>query len=251
VGMTCAECGAECADVTQLCVRCGAPVAGQRPAIGDPGSAAAGDGSLRGAAPVTVVRPAARTAAEAYAPGRGDKVPGSIRRVRRGYSYLGWGAVFGGWALIMAAVYFSDLSGAADPPWYFYAGLALWVYAAVLFGMAIRLSMFLRRASDASSATVTASRRGGRALVLDAPRDGYASGLRVRCAWWSAPEMLMPGEIVTLYGRPGGTPRISRPASGPGATTCAGAADPRQPRLGRGGGGHGHRSSAVVDGLPD
>lgn len=256
--MRCAECGAECADLTQLCVQCGAPVAGQRSAIGDPGSAVAGGGALRDAVPVAVVSPARQQAAEPYVPGRGAKVPGPIRRVRRGYSYLGLGAFFGGWALLMAATYFSELSSAVASL-YDYAVPALWVCAAVLFGMAIRLSMFLGRASDASSATVTASRRGGRTLVLDAPRDGYPSGLRVRRPWWSAPEMLLPGEVVALYGRPGGTgrvlvsspaqgsavvgrgrrrpapppprragriPRISQPASGPGDTIAVGARRP-------------------------
>jgi hypothetical protein len=135
--------------------------------------------------------------------------------VRRGYAYLGLGAVFGGWALLMAATYFSELSSAVASL-YGYPGLALWVCAAVLFGLAIRLSMFLGRASDASSATVTVCRRGGRTLVLDAPGDGYPSGLRVRRPWWSVSEMLLPGEVVALYGRPGGTGRVlvSRPAPG-------------------------------------
>jgi hypothetical protein len=148
-------------------------------------------------------------------PGRGGKVPAPIRRVRRGYSYLGLGAVFGGWVLIMVGGYFFNLSYAFDLR-YLYAALALWVCAAILFGLAIRLSMFLRRAHDASSATVTAFRRGGRTLMLDAPRDGYPSGLRVRRVWWATPEALLPGETVTLYGRPGSTGRVlvSSPARG-------------------------------------
>src|SRR5262249_43817532 len=146
---------------------------------------------------------------------RGGKVPAPIRRTRRGYSYLGWGAVFGGWALITAGGYFFNLYSTYDFR-YLYAGLALWLCAAILFVLAIRLSMFLRRPSDASRATVRDCRRGGRILMLDAPRDGYPSGLQVRLPWWAAPEMLLPGENVMLYGRPGAVGRllVSSPARG-------------------------------------
>jgi DivIVA domain-containing protein len=186
-------------------------------------AAAAGDGAVRTVLPMVAVSPGVPTAPEPYVPGRDDKVPAPIRRVRRGYWYLSWGAVFGGWALVMAAGYCYDLYQSFDLRYlyagflrYLYAGLALWVCAAILFGLAVRFSRLVRRASDAGSATVVASRHGGRTLVLDAPHDGYPSRLKVRRAWWAGPEMLMPGETVTLYGRPSGVGRVlvSSPARG-------------------------------------
>ena len=54
-------------------------------------------------------------------------------------------------------------------------------------------------------------------LMLDAPCDGYPSGLKVRLAWWAEPEMLQPGEKVTFYGRRGGGGRCwsaARPRAG-------------------------------------
>src|SRR5262245_59803536 len=118
--MQCAECGVQSADVTQLCVQCGAPVAGQRSVPAEPATA-----TVRASLPGTAAGPAGQTAPEPYVPGRGDKVPAPIRRTRRGYSYLGWGAVFGGWALITAGGYFFNLYSTYDFR-YLYAGLALW-----------------------------------------------------------------------------------------------------------------------------
>jgi hypothetical protein len=148
-----------------------------------------------------------QTPPEPYAPGRGEEVPATIRRVGRGYSYLGWGAVFGGWAIFMVGGYLADLNNEYDLR-YLYAAIALCVCAAVLFGQHIRWSRFLRRPADGCSATVKACQRGGRTLVLYSPWDGYPSGLRVRLAWWAEPEMLLPGESVTFYGRPGGVGRL-------------------------------------------
>jgi hypothetical protein len=119
---------------------------------------------------------------------------------------MGWAAAFGGWALIMVGGYFSELG--TPKTWFIYAGLGLWVLAAILFGQRIRLSMFLRRPADACGATVSACQRGGRALMLDAPLDGYPSGLEVRLAWWAEPEMPLPGESVTVYGPPDGVGRL-------------------------------------------
>jgi len=38
--------------------------------------------------------------------GPGAKVPAWLRRVPRGYSWMAWGAVFGGWALVAVGGYF-------------------------------------------------------------------------------------------------------------------------------------------------
>ena len=53
-----------------------------------------------------------------------------------------------------------------------------------------------------------ASKRGGRTLILDIPRDGTGRGYQplseVRLALWMKAGMLVPGETVTVYGGPGG-----------------------------------------------
>ena len=68
----------------------------------------------------------------------------------------------------------------------------------------IRFSRLLRQPSDPRTATVTASKRGGRTLILDTTPGGYQPLSEVRLALWTKAEMLMPGERVTVYGRPGG-----------------------------------------------
>ena len=72
----------------------------------------------------------------------------------------------------------------------------------------IRFSRLLRRPSDPRTATVTASKRGGRTLILDIPRDGTGRGYQplseVRLALWTKAGMLVPGERVTVYGGSGG-----------------------------------------------
>jgi hypothetical protein len=128
---------------------------------------------------------------------------------------MAWGAVFGGWALVAVGGYFQNLSSPSDR-WYFLAGIVPGVLAVILFGQHIRWSLFFRRPSPASSATVTACQHGGRALMLDAPCDGYPSGLKVRLAWWAEPEILQPGEKVTFYGRRGGVGRLLVSSSAPG-----------------------------------
>jgi DivIVA domain-containing protein len=68
----------------------------------------------------------------------------------------------------------------------------------------IRFSGLLRRPSDPHTATVMASKRGGRTVALDINPGGYQPLSEVRLALWTKAEMLMPGESVTVYGRPGG-----------------------------------------------
>jgi DivIVA domain-containing protein len=71
-----------------------------------------------------------------------------------------------------------------------------------------RFSGLLRRPSDPRTATVTASKRGGRTLILDIPRDstgrGYQSLSEVRLALRTKAGMLVPGETVNVYGGSGG-----------------------------------------------
>jgi hypothetical protein len=67
-----------------------------------------------------------------------------------------------------------------------------------------RFSRLLRRHSDPRNATVTASKHGGRTLILDIlPRNGTRRGYQplseVRLALWTKAEILMPGETVKIY----------------------------------------------------
>ena len=142
-----------------------------------------------------------------YVPGRGDEVPPGLRGVLQGYSWMAWGVVFCGWALLMADAYVDNMNSTSDPR-FLLASIAPAVLAAVLFGQHIRWSWFLRRPRDARGATVAACQHGGHALMLDASCDGYLPGLQVRLPWWTGPEMLLPGEGVTLYGRPSGAGRL-------------------------------------------
>jgi hypothetical protein len=63
-----------------------------------------------------------------------------------------------------------------------------------------RFSRLLRRPSDPRTATVMASKRGGRTLILDTIPGGYQPLSEVRPALWTKAEMLMPGETVNVYG---------------------------------------------------
>ena len=212
--MTCLECGVECAEAVQVCVRCAAPVAGPESlaadsAVGMVRSAAGYDASA------ATAHATGLTLQEPYVPGRGGQFPSGLRRVLRGYSWMAWGAVLGGWAVSMAAAYFENLGDPFDYR-YLFPIIAAGMLAAVLFGLQIRWSWFLRRPRDRSNATVAACQRGGRALLLDAPWDGFSSGLVVRLAWWAEPETLLPGESVTYYGRRGGVGRVLVNSSTPG-----------------------------------
>lgn len=194
--------------------RCSTPAARQKSVAADLAADAIGD-APGGATPTATAASAdGHAPPESYAPGRGDKIPAQLRRMRRGYSYLGLGALFGGWALLMIGNYFVENN--EFDLWYFFSGLALWGCAAISFGLRIRLSRFLRRPADGSSAIVTACQRSGRTLVLYAPCDGCPSGLKVRLAWWAGPETLLPGESVTFCGRPSGVGLllVSSPARG-------------------------------------
>ena len=192
--------------------RLAAQVSGRR----EPLAAGPESGAADTAAEPATAGATGETFPKLYAPVRpGAEVPAWLRRVPRGYSWMAWGAVFGGWALVAVGGYFQGLSSPSDR-WYFLAGIAPGVLAAVLFGQHIRWSLFFRRPGQASSAMVTACRHGGRMLMLDAPCDGYPSGLKVRLAWWAEPEMLQPGEKVTFYGRRGGLGPLLVSSSAPG-----------------------------------
>jgi len=78
------------------------------------------------------------------------------------------------------------------------------VLASLALQARIRFSRLLRWPSDPRTATVTASKRGGRTLILDTIPGGYQPLSEVRLALWTKAEMLMPGETVDVYGGSGG-----------------------------------------------
>jgi DivIVA domain-containing protein len=189
--MRCTECGAETADA-QFCVRCGAPTC-QRP----PGAGVASN-----AAGWAVPTPADASTARwvpptPYVPGSGGWVPPQIRRALRGYAGVALGAFVAGGACAVAGIKYG---GQSDWPWLV---MLLWLWAGISLARRIRFSRLLRWPGDARAATVTAGGHGGRLLVLEVPRDGHLSQLEVRLPWWTAPEILLPGESVALYGREG------------------------------------------------
>src|SRR6516162_7535783 len=98
VQMTCLECGVERAEAVQVCARCGAPVAGPESTAADSPVGMVCSAAGHDASAVTA-NATEQTSQEPYIPGRGAKVPPGLRRVLRGYSWMAWGAVFGGWAL--------------------------------------------------------------------------------------------------------------------------------------------------------
>jgi hypothetical protein len=203
----CRECGTEAVETMSACAQCGTPVSWQSPVINRPAASVISDDAGGAELPGTAAGADGQVGTEPYAPGRRLPVPAPIRRMLRGYIYLGLGLVLGGVALCMVGGYFDNVDNSYDLR-YLYVALALWVFAGVFFAKRIRVSLFLRRPADAASGTVAAHKRGGRTLVLYSPWDGHSSELRVRVAWWAAPETLLPGESVTLYGRPAGVGRL-------------------------------------------
>ena len=149
-------------------------------------------------------------------PGSGARVPAQLRLVLAGYVGIACGlfvcALFC-FALAVGIFVFVFVDG--DEPASVVGVLAfLWC----VFGFAragvqalqvgIRFSRLLRRPSDPHTATVTASKRGGRRLILDlVPRDGTGRGYQrlfeVPLAMWLKAGMLVPGETVNVYVGPG------------------------------------------------
>jgi hypothetical protein len=166
---------------------------------------------------------------ELYVPGSGDRVPAELRLVLGRYIGIACGLFASALACATAFAFlflYVSLPLGARPNFF-----ADDIYVAndmqgLLFGLAfaalcggawvgavkgvqalkarIRFSRLLRQPSDPRTATVTASKRGGRTLVLDTTPGGYQPLFEIRLALWTKAEMLMPGERVTVYGRPGG-----------------------------------------------
>ena len=163
---------------------------------------------------------------EPYVPGSGDRVPAELRLVLAGYAGIACGLFAGALACATAfAVLFLSLPTCRLPTtttsptiagdvvrlvlrcalvWGWGGGLAGAVKGVQALKARIRFSRLLRRPSDPRTATVTASKGGGRTLILDTIPGGYQRLSEVRLALWTKAEMLMPGERVTVDGRPGG-----------------------------------------------
>jgi DivIVA domain-containing protein len=167
---------------------------------------------------------------EPYLPGSGDRVPAELRLVLAGYAGVACGlfaaalacaTVFTFLFLWMSLPNFSlpvvdDIYIANDVQGMLFgfsfvalwggAGAGAWVGAVKgvqALKARIRFSRLLRRPSDPRTATVTASKRGGRTLGLDTAPGGYQPLSEVRLALRTKAEILMPGERVTVYGGPG------------------------------------------------
>ena len=168
---------------------------------------------------------------EPYVPGSGARVPAQLRLVLAGYVGVACGLFVGALAC-GAAVFLSfftdyvfDFVDYVDPDGGVVAeliGTAIYTGSFLAVGACIcglwralktlkagiRFSRLLRRPSDARTATVMALERGGRTLILDSnPRDGTGRGYQplseVRLALWLKAGMLVPGEGVKVYDRPG------------------------------------------------
>ena len=218
--MRCRECAAEVAVTARVCSGCGAPIVGQPPVVADTVVAdtvvVAGISDAAGKAVPAGV--AEQALPEPYVPGSGDRVPAELRLVLAGYVGIAGGLFAAALACVAAAalVFFVDPYDLVDDTiWqlllaltacFLGFGLALGALEALKAGN--RFSSLLQRPGDPHTATVMASKRGGRTLMLDIPWDGTGRGYQplseVHLALWMKAGMLVPGERVTVYGGPGG-----------------------------------------------
>ena len=194
--MRCRECAAEVAVTARVCPRCGAPIVGQPPVVADAvvtdtAVGAVSDTAVSDAAGKAVPAGVAEQAPpEPYVPGSGDRVPAELRLVLAGY--VGIAVWFVRWRLGLRRGCSSfSFSLSTTSTWATIvrpASLAVMAFAGA-FGVVwaglrralealkarIRFSRLLRRPSDPRTATVTASKRGGRTLILDIPQDAPAA----------------------------------------------------------------------------
>jgi DivIVA domain-containing protein len=164
-----------------------------------------------------IARVAEQPMPEPYVPGSGERIPVELRLVLAGYVGIAGGLFAAALALAAPAVFL--FAFADSNPQYDYLGnvgllaLLLCLAGFALAGSAlearIRFSRLLRLPGDPHTATVMASERGGRTLILDIPRAGTGRGYQplfpeVRLASWTKAGMLVPGERVKIYGGLGG-----------------------------------------------
>jgi DivIVA domain-containing protein len=253
VPMRCRECASEVAAAARVCSRCGAPIVGQQPVVADmvfgaDSDTADSDTAVSHAAGKAVpAGVAGRAPPERYVPGSGAKLPAELRLVLVGYTGIACGWFAGALACAAPAIFFLFFVDDVDLgddwigllPWL--VVMACLVCIGALKGLEallvrIQFSGLLRRPSDPRPASVTVSKRGGRTLILDIPRDGtgrgYQSLSEVRLALWLKAGMLVPGETVNVYGGSGGASEllISSPQRGRaflGTVTSQSALQPR------------------------
>jgi hypothetical protein len=185
---------------------------------------------VEGGSSITDILPVAgQTLPEPFVPGSGDSLPAELRLVLGRYTGLVCGlfavalvcaTVFAVLSLWITLPNFSlpvaddtyiandmrgTLFGLSFAALWCWAGAGAWVGAVKgvqALKARIRFSTLLRKPSDPCTATVTASKRGARTLTLDTTPGGYQPLSEVRLPLWTKAEMLMPGERVTVYGRP-------------------------------------------------
>jgi DivIVA domain-containing protein len=203
--MRCRECAAEVADTARACSRCGGQIVGQPPVAWDPVVADTVVAAISEAAGKAVAAGVAeQPLPEPYVPGSGDRVPAKLRLVLGGYAGIG---IASGIACLSAGG--MALASGLDPEAVF---LGLLVVCSVGVGVPLMTLRgfwrLLRRPSDPHTATVLASKRGGRTLILDIPSGGAGRGYQplseVHLALWMKAGMLVPGETVNVYGGPDG-----------------------------------------------
>ena len=144
---------------------------------------------------------------EPYVPGSGDRVPAELRLVLAGYVGIAGGLFATALACAAAAVLSFRAVNDLDDDIGLLVALALLACMCRVLGgsgalealeAGIRFSRLLRRPGDPHTATVMASKRGGRTLILDIPWDGTGRGYQplseVRLALWMKAGMLVPGE---------------------------------------------------------
>jgi DivIVA domain-containing protein len=223
--MRCRECAAEVAVTARVCSRCGAPIVGQPPVMADTVS----DTAVGDAAGKAVAAGVAGQPREPYVPGSDERISAELRLVLAGYVGVACGLFATALACATAFVSLFFLGDDFDPDMLLGDNGLYWLlfilgFSAFLIGVSvgagggpvvgvqalqarIRFSRLLRRPSDPRTATVMASKRGGRTLILDIPRDGtgrrYQSLSEVPLALRTKADMLMPGETVNVYGGSG------------------------------------------------
>ena len=224
--MRCRECAAKVAVTAQVCPRCGAPIVARPTVVADTVVAdtvvgAVSDTAVSDAAGKAVPASVAGQALpEPYVPGSGDKLPAALRLVLGGYAGIacGWFASALACAAVVSVVFVPSAALVVDPYldgllfglafWALWSGAGVGACVGAFKGVQAlqargQFSRLLRQPSDPRTATVMASKRGGRTLILDINPGGYQPLSEVRLALWTKAEMLMPGESVTVYGRPG------------------------------------------------
>jgi DivIVA domain-containing protein len=231
--MRCRECAAEVDATAQVCSRCGAPIVGQQPpVVTDTVVGAVTDAAGKAVS----ARVADQPPPAPFVPGSGDRIPAGFRLVLAGYV----GVACGLFTVALACAAAVPILFTLIPEFSVLAvGGCIWGLQRAFKALkaCIRFSRLLRRPSDLRTATVTASKRDGRILILDIPRDctgrEYQSLSEVRLALRTKASMLMPGDMVNVYGGSGGASEllISSPPWGRAFLGTVKSQSALQPRL--------------------